>query len=157
MVGMVFGILIVALVFGLESASGWIHIVGFEGGTNALTLLLDSLLLSLAFGVCEEICFRGYIFQNLGESSPIWLATLLTGLIFGAFHLLEVGVGLRGFSFLLFILLLNMFLVLARLLTRSLWLAIGFHTAFDWMAINVGLGAVVLAYGHLLHVARMTS
>src|SRR6266702_4138908 len=37
MVGMVSGILIVALVFGLESASGWIHIVGFEGGTNTLT------------------------------------------------------------------------------------------------------------------------
>ena len=156
-VGAVCGILIVALVFGLEYVAGWIQIVGSEEGTSAALFLVESLILSLAFGVCEEICFRGYIFQNLGESSPIWLATLLTGLIFGAFHLLEVGVGLRGFSFLLFILLLNMFLVLARLLTRSLWLAIGFHAAFDWMAINVGLGAVVLADGHLLHVARMTS
>ncbi len=157
MVGMVSGILIVALVFGLESASGWIHIVGFEGGTNALTLLLDSLLLSLAFGVCEEICFRGYIFQNLGEGSPIWMATLVTGLIFCAFHLLEVGFDARGLSFLLFIMLLNVFLVLTRLLTRSLWLAIGFHTAFDWVAIIVGLGSVVSADRHVLHVERTTS
>ncbi len=95
-VGVVFGILIVALVFGLEYATGWIHIVGFEEGTSALTILVDSLLLSLAFGVCEEICFRGYIFQNLGEGSPIWMATLVTGLIFCAFHLLEVGFDARG-------------------------------------------------------------
>jgi hypothetical protein len=112
---------------------------------------------SLAFGVCEEISFRGYIFQNLGEGSPIWMATLVTGLIFCAFHLLEVGFDARGFSFLLFIMLLNVFLVLIRLLTRSLWLAIGFHTAFDWMAILVGLGSVVSADRHLLHIERTAS
>ena len=156
-VGMVSGILIVALVFGIEYASGWIHVVGLEEGTSALTLLVDSLLLSLAFGVCEEICFRGYIFQNLGEGSPMWMATLVTGLIFCAFHLLEVGFDARGLSFLLFILLLNVFLVLTRLLTGSLWLAIGFHTVFDWVAIIVGLGSVVSADRHVLHVERTTS
>src|SRR2546422_2457443 len=157
MVGMVSGILIVALVFGLESASGWIHIVGFEWGTNALTLFVDSLLLSMAIGVCEEICFRGYILQNLGEGSPIWMATLVTGLIFCAFHLLEVGFDARGLSFLLFIMLLNVFLVLTRLLTRSLWLAIGFHTVFDWVAIIVGLGSVVSVDRHVLHLERTAS
>jgi membrane protease YdiL (CAAX protease family) len=156
-VGVVFGILIVAPVFGIEYASGWIHVVGFEEGTSALTLLIDSLLLSLAFGVCEEISFRGYVFQNLGEGSPIWMATLVTGLIFCAFHLLEVGFDARGLSFLLFIMLLNVFLVLTRLLTRSLWLAIGFHTAFDWMAILVGLGSVVSADRHVLHIERAAS
>jgi membrane protease YdiL (CAAX protease family) len=156
-VGAAFAILIVALVFGIEYASGWIHVVGFEEGTNALTLLVDSLLLSLAFGVCEEICFRGYLFQNLGEASPIWMATLVTGLIFCAFHLLEVGFDTRGLSFLLFILLLNGFLVLTRLLTGSLWLAIGFHTVFDWVAILAGLGSVVSADRHLLHIERTVS
>jgi membrane protease YdiL (CAAX protease family) len=156
-VGVGFGILIVALVFGIEYASGWIHVVGFEDGASALALLADSLLVSLAFGACEEISFRGYIFQNLGEGSPIWMATMVTGLIFGAFHLLEVGFDARGLSFLLFILLLNVFLVLTRLLTRSLWLAIGFHTAFDWMAIIVGLGSVVSADRHVLHLERTAS
>ncbi len=111
----------------------------------------------LAFGVCEEICFRGYIFQNLGEGSPIWMATLVTGLIFCAFHLLEVGFDARGLSFLFFIMLLNVFLVLTRLLTRSLWLAIGFHTVFDWVAIIVGLGSVVSADRHVLHLERTAS
>jgi hypothetical protein len=37
---------------------------------------------------------------------------------------------------------------------RSLWLAIGVHTAFDWAAINLGLGSVVLADTHLLDVQR---
>lgn len=155
--GALLAILIVALVFGLEYAFGWIHVVGFEAGTNALTLLVDSLLLSLAFGVCEEISFRGYIFQNLGEGSPIWMAALVTGLIFCAFHLLEVGFDARGLSFLLFILLLNGLLVLTRLLTGSLWFAIGLHTAFDWVAILVGLGSVVSADRHLLHLERTAS
>src|SRR5438034_7697827 len=48
-VGVVLAILMVALVFGLESAVGWIQIVGSEGGTNALLLVVDSLLVSLAF------------------------------------------------------------------------------------------------------------
>jgi membrane protease YdiL (CAAX protease family) len=155
--GIVFGILIVALVFGLESAAGWIQVVGSEGGTSALTLLVDSLLLSLAFGVCEELCFRGYLFQNLGESLPIWMATLMTGLIFCAFHVLEIGFDVRTLSFLLFILLLHVFLVLTRLQTQSLWLAISFHTVFDWGAIMVGLGSVVSADRHFLHIARTAS
>ena len=150
--------LMVALVFGLESAVGWIQIVGSEGGTSALLLLVDSLLVSLAFGVCEEISMRGYLFQNLGEGRPIWMATLMTGVIFGVFHLLGgVGFDVQGLLFLLFILLLNVFLVLTRLLTRSLWLAIGFHTVFDWMAIIVGLGVVVQYDRHLLHLTRTVS
>jgi len=157
-VGVVLGILMVALVFGLESAVGWIQIVGSEGGTSALLLLVDSLLVSLAFGVCEEISMRGYLFQNLGEGRPIWMATLMTGVIFGVFHLLGgVGFDVPGLLFLLFILLLNVFLVLTRLLTRSLWLAIGFHTVFDWMAIIVGLGVVVQYDRHLLHLTRTVS
>jgi len=157
-VGVVFAVLMVALVFGLESAAGWIQVVGSEGGTSALLLLVDSLLVSLAFGVCEEISMRGYLFQNLGEGQPIWMATLLTGVIFAVFHLLGgVGFDVQGLSFLLFILLLNVFLVLTRLLTRSLWLAIGFHTVFDWVAIIVGLGVVVQYDRHLLHLTRTVS
>src|SRR3989442_12380953 len=53
--------------------------------------------------------------------------------------------------------LLNVFLVLTRLLTRSLWLAMGFHTAFDWVAIMVGLGSVVSADRHVLHIERTAS
>jgi len=157
-VGVVLAILMVALVFGLESAAGWIQIVGSEGGTSALLLVVDSLLLSLAFGVCEEISMRGYLFQNLGEGRPMWMATVMTGVIFGGFHLLGgVGFDVQGLLFLLFILLLNVFLVLTRLLTRSLWLAIGFHTVFDWMAIIVGLGVVVQYDRHLLHLTRTAS
>ena len=97
---------------------------------------------------------RGYVFQNLGEGRPLWQATLITGLIFGAFHLLSVGFGPRGLTFFIFLLVLNVFLVLTRLATRSLWLAIGFHTTFDWAAINLGLGSVVLADQRLLQIAR---
>ena len=155
--GILCGMLLVAIVLGIEYAAHWILVVGIISGASALTLLFDSLFLSLAFGVCEEICFRGYLFQNLGEGRPLWQATLITGVIFGAFHLLSVGLGARGLSFFLFIMVLNVFLVLTRLLTGSLWMAIGFHTAFDWLATNLGLGAVVLADRHLLQIERTVS
>jgi membrane protease YdiL (CAAX protease family) len=155
--GLFFGALVVALVFGFEYGAQWIQIVGSAGSGSAVTLLVDSLLLGTAFGASEEICMRGYIFQNLGQGRPLWQATLITGPIFGAFHLLSVGFGVRGLSFFIFALLLNVFLVLTRLATRSLWFAIGFHTAFDWVAINLGLGSVVLAEQHLLQITRAIS
>jgi len=155
--GLAFGVLVAGIVFGGEYAIQWIRVVGSADSATLLALLVDSLFLSLAFGVCEEICVRGYLLQNLGEGRPVWQAILITGVIFGAFHLLTVGLGVRGLSFSLFILLLHVLLVLTRLLTRSLWVAIGFHTAFDWAAINVGLGSVVLADQHLLQIGRTVS
>jgi len=151
------GVLVAGILFAYEYGTQWIQIVGYAGRASAVTLLIDSLLLSAAFGACEEICMRGYLFQNLGEDRPIWQATLITGLVFGAFHLLSVGFGARGVTFFIFAMMLNVFLVLTRLVTRSLWMGIGFHTAFDWAAINLGLGSVVLADQHLLQVKRAIS
>ena len=155
--GLGLGILVAGILFGIEYTTHLVRIVGYTGGASALNLLIDSLLLGTAFGVSEEICMRGYLFQNFSEGRPIWQATLATGIIFGAFHLLSVGIGLRGLTFFVFALLMNVFLVLTRLLTDSLWVAIGFHTAFDWAAINLGLGSVVLADRHLLQVERAIS
>jgi len=152
--GFALGVLAAGILFTYEYDAQWIQVVEAASLTTAVPLLVDSLLLSAAFGLCEEICMRGYLFQNLGEDRPIWQATLITGLIFGAFHLLSVGFGVRGVTFFIFALMLNVFLVLTRLVTRSLWMAIGFHTAFDWAAINLGLGSVVLADQHLLRVER---
>jgi hypothetical protein len=53
--------------------------------------------------------------------------------------------------------LLHIFLVSMRLWTGSLWWGIGFHKAFDWLTINVGLSSVVLAERHLLSLTRTAS
>jgi membrane protease YdiL (CAAX protease family) len=155
--GAAFGFILVALMFAIQIAARWIHVTGLESGASAFVVLVDSLLLSLAFGVCEEIAFRGYVFRNIAEQRPIWQATLITGLIFGAFHAMSTGLGPRGLSFFIFIMVLNTFLVFTLLITRSLWMAIGLHVAFDWAAINFGLGSVVLADRPLLHVERTVS
>jgi membrane protease YdiL (CAAX protease family) len=150
-------LLLLALVFGIEVATGWIRVEGMGGGTGALRLAVDSGLVSLAFGVCEELAFRGYLLQTLGEGGPLGRATLVAGLLFGLFHLPEVGGGPRALSFLLFVLLLHLALVLSRLATGALWFAIGAHTVFDWGAILLGLGAVVTYPHHLLRLTRTTT
>lgn len=150
-------LLLLALVFGFEVASGWIRVAGIVGGVAALRLVVDSGLVSLAFGVCEEVAFRGYLLQTLGEDGPLGRATLITGLLFALFHVPEVGVGWRALSFLLFVVLLHLVLALSRLVTGTLWFAIGLHTVFDWGAILLGLGAVVSYQHHLLHLTRTTT
>lgn len=42
---------------------------------------------SLLIGVFEEIPFRGLVFQKLQERVPLWLATLLSALLFLGIHL----------------------------------------------------------------------
>ncbi len=113
---------------------------------------------SIVPGFTEELAFRGYIFQNLGEISPIWLATLLAGVLFGLFHFLHFGKGsvFAIVSFVGLAILFTIFTVILRLGTRSLWLAIGLHTSWDWFLKNVlGLGSVDSpTYGHaLLHIS----
>lgn len=84
----------------------------------------------------------------------MWQATAIAGVLFAGIHLPSVGLGLRGLSFFLFLLGLHGLLVLTRLRTGLLWLAIGFHTGFDAVAIIEGLGSVVLVQHPLLVLQR---
>jgi membrane protease YdiL (CAAX protease family) len=82
----------------------------------------------------QELAFRGYFFQNLAERLSTRNAAIVAGLIFAALHLLPVD----DFSpFLALVVVADLtlmacFLTLTRLATGSLWLAIGFHSAWNW-------------------------
>ena len=41
-------------------------------------------------GLCEEFCFRGYLFRSLETRLSGWQTVLVTGAIFGLFHLVAV-------------------------------------------------------------------
>ena len=84
----------------------------------------------------------------------IWLAVVLTGIIFGAVHFLQSGFNLM---FVLSATILTVFLALSRLQTRAIWWAIGWHTAWNWVQISVlGLSEVGQPdFGHaLLHLEQ---
>ncbi len=132
--GFMLGAGMMAAVFGIEVIAGWLRIAGWRSGLaagpEALGEIAAVFLLFASVGFSEELAMRGYFFQNVGERLPIWAATVLTGALFGALHFTYADFGIL---FVLSALVLTAFLVASRLLTGSLWLAIGWHAGWDWL------------------------
>lgn len=53
-------------------------------------LVLVLLTFAVLPGLCEEFCFRGYVFRSLETRLTGWQTVLATGAIFGLFHLVAV-------------------------------------------------------------------
>jgi membrane protease YdiL (CAAX protease family) len=138
----------------LALAVGQARIAGTEvadsGPLASGLFVLAGLSNNFVIGFCEELAMRGYVFQNLGERYPLWLATLLTGLIFGLLHFwggLNVATVLSMAAF-------STVFVTLRLCTRSIWAAIGLHTAFNWVYTSLlGFSSSDGGYAHaLIHI-----
>ena len=83
----------------------------------------------LMVGFFEEYVFRGYIQFTLSEAMGFWPTAILLSFLFAYVHHFNVGETWLG--------LVDVFLaglVLAAMLVRTgnLWLAVGFHFAWDW-------------------------
>jgi len=109
--------------------------------------------LSMFFvGAFEEALFRGYLQWSLGRGMTFWGAALLLAILFGAAHGSNPGespVGLVSAA------LFGLLFSFSIWYTRSLWWAIGFHTAWNWgMTFFYGTpNSGLLAAGHLLSIA----
>jgi membrane protease YdiL (CAAX protease family) len=155
LLGLLVGSIFIGLIFIVEYALGWIRIAGTEfassGIAGGLGLVLLGLVFAAATGFIEELAFRGYVFQNLGRKLPLWLATLITGVLFGLLHFTQPGFGV---VLVVQAMVVTALWVFCRLGTGTLWLAIGWHTAWNWMEDSVTgfTNANTPAYGHaLLH------
>ncbi|HEX2037637.1 MAG TPA: type II CAAX endopeptidase family protein [Chloroflexota bacterium] len=127
------GVLMMGALFVVELSLGMLELSGTEliaaGLLPGLALLLLKLVGPLATGFIEELAFRGYVFQNLGGRFPIWVAALGAGVIFGLVHF--GGPGVNAW-FVLSTTVISVLLVITRLTTRTLWMAIGWHGAWNW-------------------------
>lgn len=111
-------------------------------------ILLQMLLVFTYEAVPEELALRGYIYTNLRERMPRWLAVVVQAVLFmmWAFALVSVLEYLGGrtawsISLDRAILFLSFGITLAivRLWTGSLWGSIGFHWAFQTVMGLLGL------------------
>jgi hypothetical protein len=91
------------------------------------------LLTIIATPIAEEIFFRGFLFQWMATNRPIWLAVLVSSLMFGVSHIVPPQV---IFAFLLSLALIGMFLV-----TRSIWPSIACHITNNLLGVLLSLGA----------------
>lgn len=99
--------------------------------------VLNIVFFFLAFilqGLGEEVFFRGYLLPSIARKTHVWVAIILTSLLFAIFHS-----GNTGFSIIAFI-NLTLFGIFASVLTLkrgSIWMTAAIHTAWNFVQGNV--------------------
>lgn len=129
--GMLYGVAATAVVGLLMYAFGGFKISGFAlSGSDWFVYPLLWLVVMLLVGFVEEAAFRGYPLFALSEGLGFWPAAIVMTLLFGAAHLSKPNENAIDIASILFI---GLFLCFTLWRTGSLWLAAGFHFAFDYM------------------------
>ena len=93
--------------------------------------LVFSFVIFLLGAAAEEMLFRGYPFQTLLRSWPVWAALLPVSVPFALVHLTNPHV-VPGFTFVNTV-LAGVWLCVAYWRTRSLWFPLGLHFGWNWV------------------------
>ncbi|UCF18953.1 MAG: CPBP family intramembrane metalloprotease [Gemmatimonadota bacterium] len=129
--GMAIGGGFMALLVTLLTVVGWLRPAPDAGTFAGWLEHVAGLGLMLALAAAaEELLFRGYAFQVLVEGSGPLIAVVLSSALFAGVHVFNpevsaialVNIGLAG-----------VLMAGAYLRTRSLWVAIGLHWAWNWV------------------------
>lgn len=128
--GIFLGLCEVTLLVGLISAFG-----GYSFGSLAVQgtgLIGWGSLWAVAFvlvGLSEEFMFRGYVQYTLTRGIGFWPGAVCLSLVFGAAHLKNPGEGIVGAAN---VAVTGLVFAFALRRTGNLWLAVGWHAAFDF-------------------------
>ena len=106
---------------------------GFSNMSSQAEYVMAFIMLVIIAPIAEEILFRGYLFGKLRKYAPIWVAILITSLLFAIVHF-AWNVGFDVFA-------LSIVLCLLRVVSGSLWPSIMLHMlknsiAFYFLFIN---------------------
>ncbi len=140
--GLALGALLMAAIFLVERAAGWITVTGtFRAnsfGGNFPVSVFFSALLYLAVGIYEELLFRGYFLRNLAEGlrlpglrsrGALLLSWTLTSFVFGLAHAANPNASVIST---LNIALAGIFLGLGYVLSGNMALPIGLHITWNF-------------------------
>ncbi len=134
--GALAGIVMAGAVAAVMYLLGGMRIHGLATAGSALPLsALAWLGANLCVGVAEEFWFRSYFLQALWKSLGFWPASIVIALLFAADHyFFKTGENVWDVITLVSLSLLMCYSVLR---TGTLWFAVGFHIAFDYMQLFV--------------------
>jgi membrane protease YdiL (CAAX protease family) len=100
-------------------------------GQGDLSGLVPALIASAIFpAISEEMLFRGILFRWIEEFGGSWAALIVSSILFGAAHALNPGSSIVATSFIA--VEAGLLLGGAYMLTRSLWLPMGIHAAWNF-------------------------
>ena len=126
-IGLGAGFLLFTAVVGVAAMIDVYDIVG-EGSNEQLLQALIALAIVPAF--LEELLFRGILFRWLEQFGGSWFALALTSALFGLGHIFNPNASLLS-SFAIAV-EAGILLGGAYMLTRSLWVPIGLHAAWNF-------------------------
>lgn len=109
-------------------------------GFNALSVMVPAIAMALSSGVFEELLFRGVLFRSVETWFGSWVALVVSSLVFGLTHLMNPHGTIEGALFIA--VEAGVLLAAAFMLTRRLWLSIGFHVAWNYTQSAVFSGIV---------------
>ncbi len=117
---------LIAVVFG-----GYGFRFNNTAGQSAILLTLGVSFIVFVIGAAfEEALVRGYIFQTFTRANLAWFAILITSAFFAVGHLNNPG---SNYFSSINTALAGIWLGIAYLKTRTLWLAFGIHFAWNWV------------------------
>jgi len=126
-IGLGAGLLVFSAAVAVAALLGVYHITGEGDASDLMPALIGPAIFA---AVSEELVFRGILFRWIEEFGGSWMALLLTSAFFGAAHLANpnaspiaaVGIAFEA----------GVMLGAAYMLTRSLWLPMGIHAAWNF-------------------------
>jgi hypothetical protein len=115
---------------------GGMQIKGLAGTGNALAVSAFAWIgATICVGIAEEFWFRSYFQQTLWKSIGFWPSAVVIALIFAAEHyFFKDGENVWD---VITLVSLSLLLSYSMLRTGTLWFAVGFHFAFDYMQLFV--------------------
>jgi membrane protease YdiL (CAAX protease family) len=130
--GFALGMVIVSTMFGVMSLCGGYSVSRFNWPID----FVPALILYFFAGLTEEFLFRGFIFRTFEKSGGTIFAIVMSSLAFGFAHFFNMPdnatLGYKIYACLILSFEAGLPLSGAFLLTRSLWLATGFHWAWNF-------------------------
>jgi membrane protease YdiL (CAAX protease family) len=109
-------------------------------GLNPVSYMIPAVAMAVKSGVFEELLFRGVLFRSVEDMAGSWIAIVVSSLAFGLVHLLNPESTIAGATYIA--IEAGLLLSAAYLVTRRLWIAIGFHIVWNYVQSAVFSGVV---------------
>ena len=109
-------------------------------GLNPVLFLLPNLAMAIKSGIFEELLFRGVLFRSVETMFGSWVGIMVSSMAFGAVHLMNPGTTMGGAVYIG--IEAGLLLSAAYLVTRRLWICMGFHSAWNYFQSAVFSGVV---------------
>lgn len=109
-------------------------------GLNPWRYMVPAIAMAISSSVFEELLFRGVLFGAIEKWLGSWAALVVSSLVFGLTHLMNPQGTLQGALYIA--VEAGLLLAAAYMLTRRLWLSIGFHMAWNYTQSAIFSGIV---------------